>query len=527
MHATAAGLLLGLAVGGVDSLRAATLAGESSSARMLGLLTIDTVVGGVLGLFVGLVLWVVRKSGPGRWPVTGPAIVVVLAVPLGLARGGGAPATLEAELLESWRLERPLPRIAAGTRPVVLVTLDTVRADSLESMPALSRRAAAALRYPAAHSTSSWTLPSMASVHTGAYFPAHGAARMEMHGLLGVRTGLDPALPTLAEQLRDRGYVNGAVVTNPFNGMRYGMHRGFDRFFDLSRSALRAFALRRASLLRPVVPAGRDGAAEVGDAALTLLESMAGGSFFLWLHYLDAHTPYAADPAGFDPLGECEMPTCFNAWSQVRAGSMTLDANDRSTIRKLYTTDLLHLDEQLERVFGALETQGILDEALVIVLSDHGEEFWEHGGVEHGATFYEEVVHVPFMAWVPGRQGATVSHGVDIAAVPEAVLAWVDHGSLGPLEPGSPDRLTAMGSVLFSGDGAACTDGRFKAIRLVGQATRMYDLAADPGETVDIAAREPARLQALEACLATAQTAPGLSGPGSDLPALRALGYVE
>jgi len=121
-----------------------------------------------------------------------------------------------------------------------------------------------------------------------------------------------------------------------------------------------------------------------------------------------------------------------------------------------------------------------------------------------------------------------VTHNVDIAAVPEAVLAWVDTGSLGPLEPGAPDRLTPMGSVLFSGDGAACTDGRYKAIRLLGRATTLHDLAADPGETVDIAAREPERRLRLEACLATAQAAPGPTGaPGGDLPALRALGYTE
>lgn len=528
VQAAAAGLLAGLVVGGIDGLRAASLAGESGDQRTLGLITIDATVGAVVGLFAGLLL-LLRRPRPGRWRVTAPALLLLaLAVPTAVLRARSAPATLEAELRETWRLERPLPRLTAGGRPVVLISLDTVRADALAAMPALSRRAGNALRYRAAHATSSWTLPSMASVHTGAYYPAHGAARMETQGGVDVRTGLDPKLPTLAEQLQDRGYINAAVVTNPFNGMRYGMHRGFDRFFDLSRASLRAYALRRSLLLRPVVPAGRDGAAEVSDAALALLDPLAGGRFFLWLHYLDAHAPYSADPAGFDPLGACELPTCFNGWSQVRTGALQLDEADRTTIRHLYTTDLAHLDAQIERVFAALEAHDLDDDTLVVLLADHGEEFWEHGGVEHGATFYEEVVHVPFFAWVPGRAGAEVTHGVDIAAVPEAVLAWVDHGSLGPLEPGAPDRLTAMGSLLFAGGGAACTDGRYKAIRMLGRSTTLYDLATDPGERVDIAASEPERRQQLEACLATARSGPGTpAGPAGDLPALRALGYVE
>lgn len=534
VHGGAGGLVLGIAIGVGDGLRAASLAGESARERLVGLVTVDAAVGAALGLAVGLaiaLLSVFRPSlsPPGRWwrVLASAGLLAAGALAAGL-RTNGAPPTLDEELRAAWRLERALPALApAEGGPVIVVSLDTVRYDALADMPALSRRAAGALRYTAAHSTSSWTLPSMASVQTGAYYPEHGAAQMEMHGTTGVRTGLDPRLPTLAERLREAGYVNAAVVTNPFNGIRYGMHRGFDRFHDLSRGALRAYALRRSSLLRPLFPVRRDGAGEVSDAALTLLDPLHTGRFFLWLHYLDAHAPYAADPARFDPLGPCALPACFNDWSGVRTGSLTLSTADRARIRTLYASDLAYLDGQLERVFAALDATGVSDRALVIVLADHGEEFWDHGGVEHGATFFEEVVHVPLIVWAPGHPAADVAHGVDIAAVPDAVLSWVRDGTLGPLEPAAPDRVTRLGSLLFSDDGAACTDGHVKAIVSQGR-TRVYDLVADPGETRDLGTGDAGRTQALAACLSRVTSAPhGARGPGGDAAALRALGYAQ
>ena len=517
----ALGLLIGLLIGLLDGFLAPALAGERTGERLVGLLALDgalvMALGGLLGLLAGRTAW---------RAVTWPALAVVLigSGVLGL-RGGVTTAALRSEHHQAWRLQRPLPAlgVTAGARPVILISLDTVRADALLQMPSLQARSAKALTYTQARSNSAWTLPSMASLHTGLPYPEHGAAQMSDLAGAMVRTRLAPSVPTLAEQLQQSGYINAAVVTNPFNGIRYGFHRGFDRFTDLSRLALRRYALRRSSLLRLVSPSITDLGAQVTDAGIAQLTALAGGEYLLWLHYLDAHAPYAIAPATLDPLAPCALPDCFNGWSEVRQGHLELTEEEQQRVRQMYDADLRYLDAELERLLSAAESLGVLDDALVVITADHGEAFWERGEVEHGSSFHEAQVRIPLVVFEPGRPGAIVEHSVGLDDIAPAILSWVSGGDLVALEPGRPDQQVPMGSLLFSEDGLACSDGHHKATQT--DRLRLYDLAADPLEQNDLSRREPAIARAFTSCLRRRQ-APQISAP-FDIAGLKALGYIE
>ena len=498
-----AACLCGLVLGLVEGLLATPQIGEPLLARLLAVGLVDVLLAFPIGGLLGLVAALLPRRRPigvlARVAALVPLLVVgLVALAIGLNR-----STLDAELEGSMTHEQPLPRLASDQpAPIVLITLDTLRPDALEHMPRLSAHAADALRFPRAHSTAPWTLPAMASLHTGTSVHEHGAgARVPGQGN-HVRAPMDEQLETLAEALADRGYVNAAVVTNPYLGTRYGFHEGFDRFHDLARKSQLNLALRRTLLLRLFLEPSRDTAAATTEVALELFGSMSGGRGFLWVHYIDAHAPYHVDD--WTPGEPCGLPDCFEDWGAVRQGE---PVEDRDRVRELYEADLARLDAALDPLLEAVRGQG-----LVLLTADHGEEFWDHGGVEHGAGFHEEVVRVPLLVW--GEGAGEVDRHVDLVGVHDALLAWVDRGQLGPLEPGGPDALTPMASLLFGEEASACTDGRTKWL-----ADRRYDLDEDPLEQHPLPA-EPV------SCLPG--PLPEFEGElPDDLSVLRSLGYID
>lgn len=521
MRGAAVAALLAGCLAAVDVLTASPMAGESALMRARAILAADLGAGLALGAILGLVAR--RRLQAGRPALDWVAGLVVLGA-LGLSLPSTSDgSTVRTEAVRAWNLEQELPRLGAQTpRGVLLLSLDTVRGDGLDKMPRLQARLQSATVFSSARATSSWTLPSMASVHTGLAYPAHGAGQAVHSGTVVVHTGLDPDKPVLAEDLSQRGFITAAVTTNPFNGQRYGFHRGFDRFVDLSRHSLRRHALRRASLVRAVVPALSDRGDFVTEQLLEWLPLASEGRFFLWAHYLDAHAPYSAAPGALDPLGDCEPPDCFNDWASVRRGTRVMDEQGLVQVRSLYDSDLDYLDQELERVFQTLDALGLWETTLVVLVADHGEAFGEGGEVEHGGSFRDTVVRVPLAFWVPGEQGRVSDRAVDIRLVRSAVLAWAD-GAPSPLRE-TQDMLTPFGSLLFN-QGEGCTDGSTKLLKgqsPAGPQEQTYDLRADPLE--ERPQRRPS--PQLERCIQQAAQDVG-HGIAGDVGALRAMGYIQ
>ena len=314
---------------------------------------------------------------------------------------------------------------------LLLVVLDTVRADHLApygharvTTPRLDAFVNAhAIRYENARSTSSWTLPSHASLFTGLQPAEHGATRPRVEGDPNAVTlqawpaqKMREDVPTLAERLADEGYQTAAFLANgSFLRHEYGLDRGFERYDDRKS----AWHNRYAALAQLLGHHARVGflpyreARAITDLALTwLTEERRDDPFFLTLNYMDAHAPYIPPASTRDAF----------ATDQPR----DLRSVPRALNELQYDRELLYLDSELARVLDALEELDLFDDTVVIVTSDHGEAFGEHGFVLHGWNLYDEVLRVPLYLKPRGRnQPGVIGQSIMGAEVFDLALAAV------------------------------------------------------------------------------------------------------
>ena len=322
-----------------------------------------------------------------------------------------------------------LPALPTTAPNVLILILDTVRADylslygsSVETTPKLTAWASRGAVFEQAYSTSSWTTPSHASLFTGQYAGTH---------LASYTVPLADEHVTLAEVLRARGWATGGFTANfAATPRESGLAQGFLHYEDLkftraevlrsttitqSDNVLRGWsalssgqgvrgALKRflASDFTPrVTESAHDQkpAAEVSLHFLRWLDQLPDGRpFFAFLNYFDAHAPYMA-PEPYNSMFRSDGPRDADRY--------------RGAIR--------YLDDQLDSLFTTLEQRGILDNTIVVITSDHGEQFGEHEQWAHANSLYRQVVHVPlvilFPARVPaGQRVARQASGRDIAA---------------------------------------------------------------------------------------------------------------
>jgi arylsulfatase A-like enzyme len=427
----------------------------------------------------------------------------------------------------------------------LLVVLDTVRASRLApyghdrvTTPRLDQFVREhAVRFVNARSTSTWTLPSHASLFTGLMPAEHGATHPR-HGADPDDTVESAALPaqplrrdvpTLATILRAEGYRTGAVLANSaYLDPRFGLARGFEHYDARPGGFLQGY-LPLAQLAGAPQRAGhllyRD-ARTITDLALDWLDRADARPSFLAVNYMDAHSPYLP-PAPFD-----------EAFGPRVREPLALDYLDRAD---QYDRSLLYLDSELDRLLRrALET-----DAVVVVTSDHGEALGDHGYWMHSWTLYDPVVKVPLYVKPPGeRQTREVERPVHGAEVFHMLLAAL--GLEGPFEP-DPETPSAewyrnehvpKAPVLADKQVERdllvwIEDGRKVVVASTGE-VEVFDLAADPGETAPLELDEAARAAALERARAwwEAHPPPGADGEASPLDEdeqerLRALGYLD
>ena len=299
---------------------------------------------------------------------------------------------------------------AAPVKRVVFVLVDTLRYDHFGRAgdprgltPRLDALAEEGAWFPRALAAASWTRPSLASIFTGLHPGAHGVE--DGHD------ALPPELPTIPQLLSAAGMTCLAVSANANGGPAFGFDRGFDRFrVPLER---RGYPDDFAKIPGDVVVAkGLELLAEVGDQE----------SFFLFLHLLDPHDPYLEHP------GLLNTPEPDGRFQGARQDLRRMDAEDpsavteqdRDRVRWLYSGEVRFADECIGRLLDALAARGWLEDTLVVITSDHGEELWNHGRRGHGHSLYQELVHVPMILRYPpalglgGRSVASMAHHVDL-----------------------------------------------------------------------------------------------------------------
>jgi arylsulfatase A-like enzyme len=367
-----------------------------------------------------------------------------------------------------------------------------------------------------------WTLPAMASIHTGLY-PWH-------HGATHHTRPLAERFETLAERLHSSGYATWAVVSTAFVSPEFGMGQGFD-LVDVS---------------------GRLGHRGVSSPALTtraitLLREKAERPFFLWVHYFDPHYSYHRHPEhGFVRDYTGRLDSCIDVealWKRLP----TLTAEDRRYVIDTYDEEVAFTDLWIGRLLDALEELDLRRSTMVVLVADHGEELFERGNVGHGNQTYQELIRVPLIVADPRRRedhGTVVAHPVETRSVFHTVLAacGLTGGPPGTNLLGPSNASESPGVALSEGTHAwndsprklAVVHGPWKLNYQTGDGKmELYDLHADPGESRDLAAdpRFAETLKNLEAALQVAArsetSVPTLELEAELLRELRTLGYVE
>ncbi|MGI9590805.1 MAG: sulfatase, partial [Myxococcota bacterium] len=271
---------------------------------------------------------------------------------------------------------------------IVLVTLDTLRADGLDRtlMPRGAAFADRGQRFERAYAAAATTQPTHATLFTGLHPWEHGLTR-NGHVLAA---GFD----TLAERLRSAGFQTAAVVASFPLERRFGFAQGFDSYEQEFRHPL-VIEHWHGEIVDDQRFYGLAGA--VVARALARLDALTGSRQFLWVHFFDPHEPYGdAAPGGALHLSQI----------RVRAGQGTLDAPLLGLARARYDADLARLDAALGRLFDRLERDAASFETHVILTSDHGESFGEDGSFAHGFRVSPEQVHVPLVIVSPRLEPA-------------------------------------------------------------------------------------------------------------------------
>ena len=437
-------------------------------------------------------------------------------------------------------------RAEPGAPNLLLVVLDTVRAGRLApygyervTTPALDAFARDhATRYTSARSTSSWTLPSHASLFTGLLPAQHGATHPRRgDGVDTVTSGRVPAqrmrpdVPTLAEVLRDAGYRTGGVLGNfVYLDHRFGLDRGYEHW-DARPGAWVGGYLPLAQMAgAPPQPGHRPyrDARTITDRALAWLGAEGDERpFFLTVNYMDAHGPYLP-PAPFDLAFTDEVPVDLLRPPQ---GMHSLQ----------YDRELQWLDSQLKRLLEGLERSGRFEDTVVVVTSDHGEALGDHGLPAHNWTLYEEVVHVPLYVKPAGPR--TVESRDEPVTGADVFRIALDALGLEPPEMARSDAAVTAEWYLrkgeveqpertLTGDLVSWLEPGRKVIVSSDGRVEAYDLAGDPGELAPL----PLSEDEVAAALLRARTwweenpPPEPSGldpeGGVDLDRLRVLGYA-
>jgi arylsulfatase A-like enzyme len=418
-------------------------------------------------------------------------------------------------------------------RLVVLISIDTLRADHLGlygyarlTSPFLDTLALESTVFDEAMSTSPWTLPAHASLLTGLY-PSR-------HGLISHERYLDSSLSTLAQLFSNAGYRTAAVVNSHNLSPVFGLDRGFQQYRYVEEVASR-----------------REPSSEITYQAMGWVREAGENRLFLFLHYYDVHSDYVSLPEHESEFLRLYEGIADGSTAQLaahREGKVALSPTDAPNLIDRYDAGIRQMDREIGRFVEFLRERGLWERALFVLTSDHGEEFFEHGGVLHGQTQYQEVIRVPLLVRGPGVPGGgRVSTPVSLIDIAPTLLAragiaspagldgfdvaplWLESGNL-------EDR------VLFSEADhnnvepditRAARAGRFKLhFNRLSREYRLYDLARDGAEQEDLSTEEEkafaALAEELDRFLANErEEAPVRTLSADEIEKLRSLGYLR
>lgn len=458
---------------------------------------------------------------------------------------------------DGFAIQTPL-ELGKGRRNVVVISMDTTRADHigaygypLDITPNVDALAARGVRFANAYAPMPQTLPSHTSLFTGMW--------PRQHGTLENVFSVEPAVVTMAEVFRDLGYRTGAVIGALALHNASGIDAGFE-FWDQPGG----------DWIMDVGHPPEQPADVVTDKALGWADGLSADEpYLLFAHYYDPHGPFEA-PAKH--LKAVPVEPVLEFVKQKKLGNELAGLPKKLTNQLLtqvwhgYAAELRFTDAQIGRLLAGLAERGLMDDTIVVLVGDHGEGLYEHGQKAHGVAVWEEMHRIPMIFAHPDgtAAGTVVEQRVSLRDVLPSLASMatdtaqersddlnraLDLWDLVVSGDGVPDRPIFLErphyskeradwrggkkSSLVHGEHLAVLDGSHKLIREADGTIRLFDLATDPAEQVDLARREPVVLRKLDGLLNRwRQDWPvGVVGSQDELSderkaALEALGYL-
>jgi choline-sulfatase len=380
----------------------------------------------------------------------------------------------------------PPPAVAAAearpVRNVVVLLIDTLRASKLRAYnpqsrvrtPVLDRIVSEGTIFERAQSQENWTKPSVASVLTGLTPMTHGAKTDAAR--------VPDSAELVSETFDAAGFATGSFIANGYVSDRFGFAQGWDHYTNMIRES-------RSTDAEPVFR-------EAGD----WIEQHREERFFAYVHTIDPHVPY--DPPEeywqiYDPRTDYEgqvrprMTGDLLERAKRNPPAVTFDDSDVRRLTALHDGAISYHDFRFGQFLERLQQLGVLEDTLVVITSDHGEEFHEHGSWGHGHSVYQELLSVPLIFWRPGvvPNGQRIAHTVSTFSVAPTIvdlagvegLEQAEARSLGPDLRGEIPVGPQVAFSDFLDDRRVIRAGRWKLI-LRGPNATFFDLERDPNE---------------------------------------------
>jgi arylsulfatase A-like enzyme len=425
---------------------------------------------------------------------------------------------------------------AKNNRPnVILISVDTLRADHLEiygygnqTAPNVATLAAAGQVFTNACSQAPWTIPSMASIHTGLYPHQHGA--------ISYNGSIPEQVTTLAELLKNSNYATIGVVAHAFVSRSHGFAQGFD-VFDQS--------LAKAAGLNSVTSSA------LTSIAIRYLRRFATQNFFLWLHYFDPHYSYVRHAEfGYADQYSGVLSPVLNA-EHLNQVKDRLSVGDRQYLLNVYDEEISFTDAAIGGLLREIQDLGLKDHTVIVFTADHGEEFLERNDIGHGKKLYQELIHVPLVIaggtaipphrfdeyvetrWI-GRTILNLCGGQNVPFPGRDILA-----PLKSVKNRGRVAIFSEGSYAWGSDqrGEAVVSEGWKLIHNTdNDSYELYNLGEDPQEMRNVFAFGGEEQQKIELYLtrelrnfeggATVRNQPAVLGE-EELQRLRSLGYIK
>lgn len=413
---------------------------------------------------------------------------------------------------------------------IILIIIDTLRADHLScygyhryTSPAIDSLAAEGTIWANAQAQAPWTLPAHATIWTGLSVRSHRTLNpvpvvTDNDEIVKLIYTLDTDLPSMPVSLRDAGFSTFGIANFMILSDVYGFDVGFDQY-----------------------SCNDDGEGRAGisvDSLMIWLEDHNDERFFCMVHLYDVHSPYSP-PAPYNTAFQDDPSIEYFDW-EIENNEI-LNKSGKDIAIDLYDGEISWVDDNLSRLFGWVRENNLADETLIVVMSDHGEEFLEHDWVLHGKTLYQEVLHIPLIMSGPGiERGMIDSTYVGQFDLLPTLLSWADveyssyFDGTDILNGMGGDRvIPSSGTSNFSSHGsnqmASTVINHSKTFMMNDMEDFMsFDLISDPGEQTPL----PGDSAGIEDVLYYWATPP-LGFPGfaatdeTTIQALRDLGYIS